>query len=374
MHNNINSFVYYNKQNQQLRCEGKWSLTSLSDIQQQLSSIAWPTEGQIEIDGKAITQLDSAGAWLLTIGIKKLFSVPLSIHYQHFSKQQQKLISLIENKITTLDSLPSLSPLNQLALIGQLVVRKWQEVQAFLAFTGKLTQETLRLLPYPFRWRWKALGCMIDQTGLRALPIIALLSFMIGVVITYQMGLQLRNYGANIFIVDLLGLSILREFGPLLAAIMVAGRTGSAFTAQLGTMKVNQEIDALETLGRPPTELLILPRIVALTVTLPLLTVWSDLFGVLGGMLMAKNLLDISWQDFLIRFQHQIPVKALLIGLGKAPIFALLIATIGCFTGMQVERNAESVGRQTTRSVVLAIFFIIMADAAFSILFSTFKI
>jgi phospholipid/cholesterol/gamma-HCH transport system permease protein len=188
------------------------------------------------------------------------------------------------------------------------------------------------------------------------------------------MGLQLRNYGANIYIVDLLGLSVLREFGPLITAIMVAGRTGSAFTAQLGIMKINQEIDALDTMGVTPAELLILPRIAGLFITLPLLTLWSDIFGVVGGMVMSNNMLGITWYDFLQRFPHVIPLKTLIIGLGKAPVFALIISSIGCFQGVRVDGSASSVGLNTTRSVVLSIFFIIVADAAFSIIFSKLKL
>jgi phospholipid/cholesterol/gamma-HCH transport system permease protein len=151
---------------------------------------------------------------------------------------------------------------------------------------------------------------------------------------------------------------------------MVAGRTGSAFTAQLGTMKINQEIDALNTMGVTPAELLLLPRIIGLIITLPLLTMWADIFGTMGGMIMAHNMLGITPHDFLLRFEHVIPLRTLLIGLGKTPVFAMLIATIGCFEGMRVHGSADSVGQQTTRSVVLAIFFIIVADAIFSIVFS----
>lgn len=197
---------------------------------------------------------------------------------------------------------------------------------------------------------------------------------MIGVVLTYQMGLQLRTYGADIFIVDLLGLSVLREFAPLLTAIMVAGRTGSAFAAELGIMKINQELDALDTMGVTPGELLILPRIIGLVVALPLLTIWSCIFSIFGGMVMANSMLSITFYDFLHRFPTVIPLKTLLIGIGKTPVFALLIATIGCLQGMRVAGSADSVGRNTTRSVVLGIFFIIVADALFSIILSKLKL
>jgi len=196
----------------------------------------------------------------------------------------------------------------------------------------------------------------------------------VGVVITYQMGLQLKNYGANIYIVDLLGISILREFGPLLTSIMVAGRTGSAFTAELGMMKLNQEIDALNTMGVTPAELLLLPRIIGLVIVLPLLTIWSDIFGVIGGMIMSNNMLDITWYDFLFRFPNVVPLKTLIIGLGKTPVFALIIASVSCFQGMRVSSSAASLGANTTRSVVLSIFFILVADAGFSIIFSELKL
>ena len=188
------------------------------------------------------------------------------------------------------------------------------------------------------------------------------------------MGNQLRMYSADIFIVNLLGLSILREFGPLLTAIMVGGRTGSAFTAQLGMMKVNHEIDALTTMGITPTEILLIPRIAGLFIVVPLLTIWADIFGIMGGMMMAQHMLDISWHDFIMRFQREIPLRSLIIGLCKAPVFALIIASVGCFEGMKVSGSAESVGVRTTRSVVLSIMLIIIFDGIVSVLLSRYKL
>jgi phospholipid/cholesterol/gamma-HCH transport system permease protein len=181
---------------------------------------------------------------------------------------------------------------------------------------------------------------------------------------------QLSHYGANIFVVDLLGIALLREFAPLLTAIIMAGRTGSAYTAQLGTMKLNQEFDALQTMGLSPMHMLVLPKIVALLIALPLLTVVADFVGVLGGMIMAKSMLQVSFIDFLSRFSEVVSLKNYVIGLIKTPVFALLIATIGCYQGFQVHASATSVGQRTTTSVVQSIFAIIAADAAFSILFS----
>jgi phospholipid/cholesterol/gamma-HCH transport system permease protein len=209
----------------------------------------------------------------------------------------------------------------------------------------------MQTLSHPKQVRGRAIMSIIENTGLDALGIIALLSFMIGIVLTYQMGFQLKNLGAAQYIIDLLGLAILREFAPLLTAIMIAGRSGSAFTAQLGMMKIKEEIDALNTM-----------------------TVWADNFGLLGGMAMTHNMLHISYSDFLQRFPKVVSLSSLIIGVGKAPVFALIIANTACFQGFRVSGSADSVGRQTTRSVVQGIFFIIVADALFSILFSKLNI
>jgi phospholipid/cholesterol/gamma-HCH transport system permease protein len=370
----VQNSLKFDSQSQSLYCEGEWNLAHLAALEQALENFSWPKSSTLKINGKAITKMDTAGAWLIHSWEKKLTQEGLTIQLDNFSEQHTALLSIVKKRAINEADIPTIKTLSWVAKIGKNVILMLKGFQEYLAFIGRLTIEALGILFHPKHIRWNALASSIDKTGFKALPIIALLSFMIGVVITYQMGLQLRTYGANIFIVNLLGLSVLREFGPLITAIMVAGRTGSAFTAQLGIMKLNQEIDALDTMGVTSGELLILPRILGLLITLPLLTVWADIFGVFGGMVMSNNMLGISWEDFLLRFQHEIPVRALIIGLGKAPIFALLIASIGCFQGMQVRGSADSVGENTTRSVVLGIFFIIVADAIFSIIFSKLKL
>lgn len=217
---------------------------------------------------------------------------------------------------------------------------------------------------------WKSFLQTIELTGYNALPIVGLLSFLVGLVLSYQIGMQLNTYGAGIFTVDLLGLGILREFGPLIAAIIVAGRSGSAFTAELGSMNINQEIDALKTFGVSPTEYLVFPRLMGMLVSFPLLAIWSDIFGVLGGMIMLKYMMHIGFAEFLIRFQEKVALKTLILGLIKTPIFAFVIASVGCFRGFQVQSDSTSVGKQTTMSVVQSIFLIIIIDAIFSIVFS----
>lgn len=365
--------IEYDKNNQRLICRGDFNLANLPHLQALLTQISIQTKKLI-IDGSDVKKMDTAGAWFLNDYQKQLAAKHIEADVENFSKEQKKLLDIIDKELAEEITLKEPKTPNFLAQVGKNSIEQMIELGNYLAFIGKLSLETLRIATQPYRIRWNATLAIIYSSGYLALPIIALLSFMIGVVITYQMGLQLRNYGANIYIVDLLGLAVLREFGPLLTAIMVAGRTGSAFTAELGMMKLNQEIDALDTMGVTPAELLLLPRIFGLLVALPLLTMWADIFGILGGMVMSNNMLNITWYDFIQRFPRVIPLKTLLIGLGKAPIFALLIASIGCYQGIRVGGGADSVGRNTTRSVVLAIFFIMVADAAFSVLFSKLKL
>jgi phospholipid/cholesterol/gamma-HCH transport system permease protein len=368
------SSVSYEASTQQLICQGNWDISNLSKLKLSLQQITWPTSGDLTIDGSNINTMDSAGAWLLTTWQARLAKKGLKVHLQHFADEHQKLISIIQGQMKHEGELPKPVALGYLPLIGKNTIDQLRGFNEYLVFVGQLSYEAVRVAFHPVHWRLNSLTSVVYRNGYQALPIVALLSFMIGVVLTYQMGLQLKNYGANIYIVDLLGLAVLREFGPLLTAIMVAGRTGSAYTAQLGMMKINQEIDALNTLGVTPAELLLLPRIVGLVIALPLLAMWSNVFGVFGGMVMANNMLNITWYDFLERFPQVVTLKSLLIGLGKTPVFALIIASTGCFQGMQVEGSADSVGKNTTRSVVLAIFFIIVADAAFSVILSKFKL
>ena len=239
-----------------------------------------------------------------------------------------------------------------------------------LNFLGMMVTALARTAASPRRLRGIALVHHIEQTGLNALPIVGLLSFLIGVVLAYQGADQLRQFGAELFVVNLLGISILREIGILMTAIIIAGRSGSAFTAQIGTMKVNQEVDALRTLGLDPIEMLVLPRVLALMITLPLLAFYADVVGLLGGAVMCYFVLDIGFGQFVQQLHGAIKLSTLMVGLIKAPVFAFVIALVGCYEGLKVSGSAESVGRLTTRSVVVGIFLVIVLDALFSILFS----
>lgn len=254
-----------------------------------------------------------------------------------------------------------------LEALGRRVVAGGGEALQLLDFVGDVALESLARLARPQRLRWRQVVAEIERAGVTALPITGLLAFLMGVVMAYQGGATLAGYGANIFLVDLIGITMARELGPLLAAIIVAGRTGSAYAAQIGTMRLTEELDALRSLGVTPTEMLILPKLLALAVSLPLLALWSGATGVLGGMVVAERFYDIGLGTFLERLPDAVPAGMFWAGIAKAPVFAALITLVGCQQGMQVRGSAEAVGAATTRAVVQSIFLVIVADAAFSI-------
>ena len=243
------------------------------------------------------------------------------------------------------------------------------DARDILVFVGRATSATAHAVAHPARLRPASISRQISDTGIDALPIIALMAVMIAIVIAYQSVIQLRPYGSEDFTINLVSVSVLREMGVLITAIMVAGRSGSAFTAEIGVMKAREEIDALRTMGLDPMEMLVVPRIIGLVITLPLLTFFADAMGLFGGAMVTNWLLHVSPSQFFIRVHEAADHNDFLVGILKAPVFAAIIATIGCMHGMRVEGSAESVGRETTRAVVKSIFLVIVLDALFSIFF-----
>ncbi|MBK7000081.1 MAG: ABC transporter permease [Rhodoferax sp.] len=254
--------------------------------------------------------------------------------------------------------------------VGLSVATAFEEAFALLGFLGECAVALCGWCAHPARVRWRPIVFNLRSSGVDALPIVGLLSFLLGIVVAYQGAGQLRQYGANIFVADLVGLSMLREFAPLITAIILAGRSGSAYAAQIGTMAVTEEIDAMRTIGIAPLEMLVLPKVIALVIALPLLTVFADVLGVCGGMLMASSQLGVGPGEFLDRFSKAVSMTSYLVGLGKAPVFAAIIALVGCFQGFRTHGSADSVGLHTTRAVVQSIFLVIVADALFSVAFS----
>jgi len=245
----------------------------------------------------------------------------------------------------------------------------WEQFVGLVAMWGQLILDLFYLILHPREIPWPELSNTIYESGVRALGITALVGFLIGIVLSYLSALQLRMFGAEIYIINILGLSIIRELGPLLAAILVAGRSGSAMTAQIGIMRVTEELDALSAMGISHSLRLILPKVAALILVLPLLTVWTNGAALLGGMFSAQNTLDISYQQFFQKLPDTVPLVNIFIGLGKSAVFGMMIALIACHFGFRIQPNTESLGNETTNSVVAAITVVIMVDALFAILF-----
>ena len=253
--------------------------------------------------------------------------------------------------------------------IGKGADEFWRDTSDVIAFVGRAASATLRAIAKPRYLRLAAVSRQVAETGVDALPIVGLMAIMISIVIGYQAVAQLRPYGGEDLTVNLVAVSVLREMGVLITAIMVAGRSGSAFTAEIGVMRAREEVDALEVMGMEPIEVLVVPRVIGLVITLPLLTFYADMMGLLGGAGIAQVLLHVSPLQAVDRIRLAVDVSDAFVGLIKAPVFAFFIAVIGCMHGLRVKGSAESVGRETTRAVVKAIFLVIVLDALFSILF-----
>jgi len=253
--------------------------------------------------------------------------------------------------------------------IGKAADEFFRDTRDVIGFVGRAASATLHALVRPRYLKLAAVSRQVAETGVDALPIVGLLAIMISVVIGYQGVAQLRPYGGEELTINLVAVSVLREMGVLITAIMVAGRSGSAFTAEIGVMRARQEVDALEVMGMDPIEMLVVPRVVALVITLPLLTFYADMMGLVAGAGMAQVLLHVSPLQAIDRLRLAVDVSDAFVGLVKAPVFAFFIAVIGCMHGLKVKGSAESVGRETTRAVVKSIFLVIVLDALFSILF-----
>jgi phospholipid/cholesterol/gamma-HCH transport system permease protein len=350
---------------------GDWTRRDITSLQKKLKKNQYGSGRKLIFDASKLSSLDTAGALTLQHFIKSIKKNGGSVELINLMPEHQALLALIASKEEKLSHPPKLpEPRSPFSTIGEEVTKKIIQTGAYLAFLGQFILMFFHSIRHFSQLQWRTFLNSIDEMGYRALPIIGLLSFLIGVILAYQLGLQLQIYGANAFVVNLIGQAILREFGPLITAIIGAGRTSSGLTAQLGTMVVNQEIDALKTMGFSPFDILVIPRVIAALISFSLLVIWADIFGVLGGMIMTKAFFGIQYGDFLGRFKDVVNIETLMVGLIKAPIFALIISMVGCFQGLHVTRDADSVGVQTTKSVVQSIFLIIIADAVFSIVYS----
>jgi phospholipid/cholesterol/gamma-HCH transport system permease protein len=361
-------------QNNTLVLSGNWDIRHLGKLAKHpLAHLIFPTYS-LKIDGQQINKLDAPGAILIQEIRNELMAKNIIIEKVSFKKEHEDFIKQIKAKTLALKDLPKPPDMSVLERIGKNGHDHFLLMLSWLAFIGELAVIFIKSLKHPQNFRWKYCLNIVENAGYRGLPIIGFLSALIGLVLTYEIGVELQSYGANIYIVRILGIAILREFGVLIAAILVVGRTGAAFTAQLGAMKVNEEIDAIETMGLSSLELLVIPRLLAMLIVMPLMTVLSDFFGMFGGMLMAKATLGIGYATFVQQISEHVSLTSFLIGMAKAPIFGAIIASVGCFQAYRVTGSASSIGWQTTKSVVLALFMIIIADAFISLILSWLKI
>lgn len=353
-----------------LRCSGSWTIPHLSTIESKLSRLR--PNSSVIWDVSDISELDSAGIALWHLYHRAFEKEGITSELIGVNETHSKLYSLLYSS-TNDTFIPPAHP-SWLYSLGKRSYTNMQGVVQFITFLGEAFVLLFYTLSHPSKIRYRSIIAHIFSTGAAALPIIAVSAFLIGVVIAYQSIVQLQKFGADIFIVDTIGISLTRELAPLITAIVVAGRSGSAFTAQIGAMKMTQEIDAMKTMGFDPFIFLVWPRVIALMIVMPLLIFFADIIGIFGGMVIAQVQSNLSFTEFIHRLQGALALKHYMIGIIKGPFFAFLIAMVSTFRGFQVSSNTESIGLYTTKSVVNSIFLVIACDALFSILLTELKL
>ena len=357
-----------------LRAKGDWTVRLIRGLDEPLAQLApVHTRGyDAVIDLTGLDRLDTAGAWMLHRTSEQLRIAGLRVSYRGETPEIRTLLDVAETYRAGFNlRLPKPPFYKELAeRIGGFIVAGVEEVQGLVGFFGLLLQVLWRTIRHPSRLRLVPLVHHMERAGFDALPIVCLITFLIGGVLAQQGAVQLQKFGAEIFTVNLVAITFLREVGILLTAIIVAGRSGSAFTAEIGSMKMREEVDAMRTLGLDPMDMLVVPRVLALIIMLPLLTFIADLMGLLGGMMVVWSMLDTSPGIFIVRLHDASNFWTFGVGMIKAPFMALIIAMIGCYSGLRVTGSAESVGNQTTKSVVKSIFMVIVVDALFAVFFT----
>lgn len=348
----------------ELKLLNNWNKQTLGLNIKKLENITLPKNAELIIDFENLKEIDSSSIIYLISFFKTFDEKNLSIlqfgnyekmyrfyekHYQDNNFELKKKENIVEK-------------------IGQKVFDGYKETINFIDFVGKVFYYFVYSIFNPKKIRFKATLKYIDTSAINALFIVGMTSFLVGVVIAYQGAVQLEKFGANIFIVEMICITMFREIAPLVTAIVIAGRSSSSYTAEIGAMKITDEIDAMRTMDFEPTLFLVLPRIFALVIALPLLVFFADIIGIVGGMVIAYIDLDVTFSEFINRMGQEVPVKHLLIGVFKSIFFGIAIAIIGCYRGFQVENNTTSIGKYTTISVVNAIFVVIALNAIFSVI------
>ena len=358
----------------ELTLRGEWRAAALVAVQAELAALPRGGSGWLQIDASE-ARFDLSGAWLLH---DYLATATAAGMLAEFAGAPPPALALIERTLGSEPAVRSadaagqtvwLDPAAAVEGLGRRAVGAWRLLESFLEFLGRVSYAVGRASVHMRRWRPTSITRHVYDTGITAIPIVALIAFLIAVILAYMGAQQLRKFGADIFVVDLVTVGVLRELGVLLTAIIVAGRSGSAFAAEIGAMRLNEEVDALRAIGVDPIEVLVLPRVIGLVIALPLLTVIADGIGLVGGGLLCRTLLGMPLTQFLNRANEAIASTTFWVGLIKAPVFAVLIALAGTWCGLRVRGSSRDLGRLTTLAVVQAIFFVILADALFAVLF-----
>ncbi len=355
-----------------LSLSGDWTVSTISDAESRLDALEVARDKLTCIDVSNVGHLDTSGAWLIHRTRGQLEFSGRKVELTGLSDLRKSLFAEIEHhhppKWTPERS--TFTILGFLENTGRQMEEVYKDTLAMLHILGSLGLVLTTVLLHPKRLRSIAIAVQFDRSCIGAVPIVALMSFLIGAIISQQGGFYLKQFGADIFVVDLAGILVLREIGVILTAIMVAGRSGSAFTAELGSMRMQEEVDALHVIGLSVTEVLVLPRILALMIALPILTFVADMAALFGAGLISWVYLDIPPAAFLVQLQAAITINTFVVGVIKAPFMALIVGLIACVEGLKVEGSSESLGRHTTMSVVKAIFLVIVVDGFFAMFFA----
>lgn len=355
---------------------GAWTAQQAEQVETAGDRVLGETSGaaRVLLDLTGVQRLDTLGAWVVDRARHGVEQAGGSVRYVGLTEAQKILLREVAfHDLSTARSAAASPAVGLLADVGEGVVDAGRDVVGGVSFLGAFVAALGRTILRPARFRFTSMVYHLEQVGLRSVPIITLISFLVGCIVAQQGIFQLQKFGATPFVVDLIGILTLRELGVLLTSIMIAGRSGSAFTAEIGSMKMREEIDALRVMGLDPMEVLVLPRILALMIALPLLTFLANIAALFGGGLVAWIYGDISQDVFLDRLQNAIGLNTFLVGLIKAPFMALVIGLIATIEGLAVKGSAESLGRQVTSSVVKSIFIVIVVDGLFAMFFAAIK-
>jgi len=356
-----------------LTARGAWTIDNVARLENDVDAAAAEPSGRVVVDLSAVSPIDTAGAWLIHRLGAALAEAGAAVELVGASANARRLMDAVEVS----GEMPAPAPPKRvtftamLEAIGRSTANIGQDLIDGAAILGGVTRGIVRSIMQPSRFRFTSVVFHLDRTGLQAVPIIFLMSLLIGGIIAQQSAFQLRYFGADIYVVDLVGILVLRELGVLLTAIMLAGRSGSAYTAEIGSMKMREEIDALKVIGLDPNEVLIMPRLIALVIALPILTFIADMAALIGGAIVSFTYANIPFETFIFRLRDAVGMNTLNVGLIKAPFMGLIVGLIAANEGLKVKGSAESLGRQTTASVVKAIFTVIVADGFFAIFFAS---